>query len=324
MPNSFYRRSAAALAMVCALMPLHAARAATYARIRFVAESGGDYSSIQTAYNALSSWCPNPSANEHCLIKIMPGQYAGFSTNGNLPGYVDIEGSGPGTTVINTPIGLNTSNTEIRSLAVQTVNQLSGVSVNNGNPGPTGLALRDLVIGTGNLFIYGSAAVTLDRVTVNTSYGAGSLYSQMYAVYSQSSNVTATNCSFTVTPTWGSGATGIVNNVGSLVLRNSTAQATDPTGTYGTSALGTWGSGTTHATGSQLVVSSYGTAVYNEGTTFVDGCQVSGGTSGGGVAISTGAIYFGASRLGGNPPTGTFQCVGSYNQNYLPLGANCQ
>jgi len=69
-----------------------------YNNVIIVAPSGGDFTSPVNAMNAIT----DASASNPYLVKIMPGVY---TLNDNafmrIPAYVDIEGSGKGTTIIN-------------------------------------------------------------------------------------------------------------------------------------------------------------------------------------------------------------------------------
>ncbi|MBI5205084.1 MAG: hypothetical protein HZA11_09220 [Nitrospirae bacterium] len=69
-----------------------------YSNAIIVAPSGGDFTSPVNAINAIT----DASASNLYLVKIMPGVYT-LSDNAfmRIPPYVDIEGSGKGTTIIN-------------------------------------------------------------------------------------------------------------------------------------------------------------------------------------------------------------------------------
>lgn len=85
-----------------------------------VAQSGGDFTSIQTAINSIS----DASASNHYVVKVMPGIY---TENVAMKPYVDIEGSGEMATVIQftgresstSGVLVGANNTELRFLTVE-------------------------------------------------------------------------------------------------------------------------------------------------------------------------------------------------------------
>ena len=101
-----------------------------YGRVAVVAVSGGDYTDPVSALVDIGAWCPVRSAENHCLLKIMPGLYdLGLNNGIGMQQYVDIEGSGEDTTKIRGSIGLpgyyglieGASNTSLRHLTVENV-----------------------------------------------------------------------------------------------------------------------------------------------------------------------------------------------------------
>lgn len=105
-----------------------------YGRVAVVAKGGGDYDDPYEAMTteALASWCPSPTADSPCLLKIMPGVYdIGAGNSIQMQPYVDIEGSGEKTTKIKGSVGgdvpasaglvYGADNVELRFLTVENV-----------------------------------------------------------------------------------------------------------------------------------------------------------------------------------------------------------
>ncbi|HWR97434.1 MAG TPA: hypothetical protein VN317_03360 [Candidatus Methanoperedens sp.] len=103
-----------------------------YGRVAVVAKGGGDYDDPFTAMatEALAEWCPSPTADSPCLLKIMPGVYdIGADNSIQMQSYVDIEGSGEKTTKIKGSVGdavpataglvYGADNAELRFLTVE-------------------------------------------------------------------------------------------------------------------------------------------------------------------------------------------------------------
>jgi hypothetical protein len=94
-----------------------------YGKVAVVAMSGGDYSDPVVAMSSanLASWCGTPSSTNPCLLKIMPGVYNIGAQTVQLPAFVDMEGSGEGTTsIVGSGIAsmLNMSSSELRSITL--------------------------------------------------------------------------------------------------------------------------------------------------------------------------------------------------------------
>jgi hypothetical protein len=95
--------------------------------IIYVARSGGDHTSIQSAINAAA---PHASAINPILIKIAPGLYQEQVT---LKDYVDIEGSGLRTAILYTGAGgtvITGAQSEMRNLQVVNINNASNPGAN--------------------------------------------------------------------------------------------------------------------------------------------------------------------------------------------------
>jgi hypothetical protein len=100
----------------------------------------GYYTDPVTALDEINIWCGVPSAENPCLVKIMPGRYylGSVPAEGqaalNLKPHVSLEGSGPESTIIRSPhpvIYAEGSN-DIRLLAIVVTNPYSSFAVRVG------------------------------------------------------------------------------------------------------------------------------------------------------------------------------------------------
>ena len=71
-----------------------------YSKVAIVAKSAGNYTNPVDAMDNLSEWCGQPSQENPCMVKIMPGIYDIGSKTLTMQSYVDIEGSGENITTI--------------------------------------------------------------------------------------------------------------------------------------------------------------------------------------------------------------------------------
>lgn len=152
----------------------------TPAKVVVVALAGGNYTSPVDAMNDRLNWCGTASAANPCLIKIMPGVYnlGGALT---LRSYIDVQGSGPGITV------LTRTSTGISSGVVRAVSECASQRCE----------LRDLSIedgGSGNsiigLYVTSGSA---PRVT-NVHFDLSSHTLDAWAVHVANSGVTLKEC----------------------------------------------------------------------------------------------------------------------------------
>ena len=134
---------------------------ADFAKVAYVAQSGGDYTSPLDAMANVSSgdnWCGTPSASNRCLVKIMPGEYNVGAPSGpgalQMRAFVDIEGSGQKTTrLIGTgsavlggyPGTVSTAaNSELRNLTVENTGGSSWSVAIVGSGAARAMTLRDV------------------------------------------------------------------------------------------------------------------------------------------------------------------------------------
>ena len=132
------------------------------ANTAIVSASGGDYTSLQTAVADVSSWCSGATAENRCVIRLMPGTHE-LGAKLDIPANMDVVGLG----ATNTVISADHSSTSISSGVVLNMGDqtsLQGVTVKN-TGGDAGQRY------SGGVYIY-SATVALDRVTIDVT-GAG-------------------------------------------------------------------------------------------------------------------------------------------------------
>ncbi len=119
-----------------------------YGRVAVVATSGGDYTNPLDAMRALDDWCPDPSATNGCLLKIMPGNYNIGENTLYMEQYVDIEGSGEKRTIITSTQSANEfdssaatlvgdDNCELRDITIENRGAAYGIAIHNTNHSPS-------------------------------------------------------------------------------------------------------------------------------------------------------------------------------------------
>ena len=153
----------------------------TYAKLAVVAQSGGDYISPLDAManvDAGDSWCGVPSANNRCVVKIMPGNYDVGAPVGagalKMRPFVDLEGSGQHTTRI-FGAGTDTLPGHPGTIATAANAELRDVTVENTG----GFQYAVAVVGSGS-----SRAMTLRNVTGIANGGS----SGNTAIYNQNTS----------------------------------------------------------------------------------------------------------------------------------------
>lgn len=278
-----------------------------YGKVAIVAPSGGNYSDPALAMSDYSSWCGTPSATSPCLLKIMPGVYDVGSTSVQMQPYIDIEGSGENTTIIQGGIDSTTSgvvnaagNAEIRFLTVQNTNiAINGIAISNPLSVYVGTAKITNVTAEGgsavtNYGIYNVSPYLLTMTNVTVTVG-GSGWS--YGIYNGSDSIT------------------IMTNVTAIVSSNYTNYAVYNEACYyiGT----TMNNVTAYATGGAAF--NYG--VYNSGC-FLIMNNVTATVDGVGTNSSYGVYNDASSPTMKNVhveatsnPGGTGPCYGVYNNN---------
>jgi len=190
-----------------------------YAKVSVVAQSGGEFTSPDTAMASVASWCGTPSETNPCLLKIMPGVYDLAGSTLSMQPYVDIEGSGELNTVITTATNNSSlgtvngaNNAEIRHLTVK--NTGTGINVyafqnNNSSPWMT-------------------------HITANAITSTGQ---NAHGVSNSNSSPVMTN--LTIVASGGSNNTfGIRNNASSPIMTNVTANVTGGVNCYGIYNIG--------------------------------------------------------------------------------------
>ncbi|MDO8414195.1 MAG: pectinesterase family protein [Gallionellaceae bacterium] len=130
-----------------------------------VAASGGDYTTISAALNAI-----NPSASNPYEIEVLPGTYV---ENVTLKSYVHLKGAGREVTFIQSPNG----NTAVNCNGITNV-AISGFSLANSGEGisiayGTNVTIANNIIsgnGTGIMNYYGSAVEITNNIISNNSF----------------------------------------------------------------------------------------------------------------------------------------------------------
>jgi hypothetical protein len=299
-------------------------------KVAIVATNGGDYDNPATAMGSYADWCGTPSETNRCLLKIMPGVYDVGTTSVVMQPYIDIEGSGENTTIIQGNLDSSTSgivngasNAEIRFLTIKHTGgganamgiylssaspKISNVSINVSNPGNTtygiyGYPNTDPVIRNVGVIVSGNYnfGIALHTCTIP-------LLSDVYINVSGVTNIgfysntCAPSLANVISLTSGGTinyATRIIDS--SPVFTNLYASATGgSTGNYG---VHTGGAGTVNIHHSVIVGAT--STIFNQNTT---------------------AVRVGASQLNGGDVTvgsGSVTCVGAYNGSFAALISSC-
>ena len=276
-----------------------------------VAKSGGDYTSISAAMNAIS-----PSSSDRYLVLVMPGVYEEQVT---LDQYVHLKGAGTKTTIVrfaanNADVNNNgaavmlvPANSQVSNLAVintAATNSSVGVKVTSGND--------DTLLDTVSVAVTGTAGV--NHYAIYLSGGNSNL--RLHNLYASASGATTRN--------W-----GILVNAVKPFIDDSTAMAVGGDFAYGLRFVGGEAtitdsslSGTNGSDGAGLSTSG-GSGTLN---IYVDRSSVEGDQS---IENSNNFfVYLGASLLGGTVTAGgapsDVVCAQSYDAAYVDLDANCQ
>ena len=274
--------------------------------VKIVAKSGGDYTSITSALDAIT-----PTSSSRYLILVMPGVY---SETVALKQYVHLKGAGVASTIISSTANTNNPNdNDAATMLVPANAQVSDLTVRNAATSNDSVGLK---IGTGNEY------TLLDNVRVEVKEAGGDerigLYlnsgtSKLSHVYVEVSGATAEN--------WGA-----FNSASSPTVHDSTFIATGGTSTVGYRMNG--GSpvfsdskiqGTNGSNGQGLNTSGGGThTITIDRSSFV-------GDSGSGSSVASTDDYdffVGASLLDGDIDvfgSATIKCAQSYDGNYADV-----
>lgn len=274
-----------------------------YGKVAIVAQSGGDYTSPVDAMSDIGVWCGTPSSTNPCLVKIMPGVYDIGSQTVQMQEYVDIEGSGENTTVIQSSTSAlfdgtvnGASYAEIRFLTVKNTSTVGNAVAFVNDGVSTKLTFVTLTASGGAVNTFGilneNSSSTMTNVTVVVSGGSY----VCFAVYNDYSTVTLTNVTATASNSGGNNY-GIFNYASSPILINVIAN----------------GTGAGESVGVYLTA---GSSVVADRCSF-QGSQYSISN------ISSGTAKIGASKLVGGV-NGATTCAVSYDGDYAALGADCR
>jgi hypothetical protein len=212
------------------------AKIAFYGKLAIVAASGGDYDNPATAMADFADWCATPSQGNPCLLKIMPGIYAIGTDSVQMQPFIDMEGSGENTTVIEgsvvgTGAVLGAGNAELRFLTIRnTAAGTTSSAIYNNSASPKIMNVTAIASG-GSMYNYGvnnnSSSPAMTNVTATASGGITS-----YGVYNDSSSPVMMNV--TATASGGSNNNGVNNySSSSPAMTNVTATASGSGNNYG-------------------------------------------------------------------------------------------
>ncbi|HEX2909373.1 MAG TPA: hypothetical protein VH186_01100 [Chloroflexia bacterium] len=265
-----------------------------------------------TAMTTISN--STPSVDNPWLLKLEPGNYDLGMRALSLKPFVDLEGSGEGTTVISSTAGgvavITASNSEIRFVKITNTTSLNNpvaiyVPDNATNVRLTHVTASATDNGSNNsysLIVNAGDVVVVDSSTISAYGSPGN--SASYGLFMNGGSVTVKNS--TVSASGNNVTTALYNHVsgGTVLVQNSTL-----TGTGG--------------------VSSYGLDVANTTVTVQNSALTATGASSYGLYSSGGTINIGTSQLSGSTGSaykfgGTLTCVASYNGSFAPLSAACQ
>lgn len=279
---------------------------ANYENVVIVAKSGGDYTTITDAMNAIT-----PTSSSRYLVWVAPGLYEEQVT---VKSYVHLKGAGNYTTRISSSASGSHTSSAAATVAMGADSQLSDLLVENSSTTQDGVAIY---IGGGNsntrlfnvkamavgesgdrhdgLFLNGGSA-TLEHVHAQASGGSVG----NWAIFNSASSPTMD--SVTLIASGGGSANALRLNGGNPVIQNSTLKA-DLSGTaYAVEGTG----GGTH-------------------TVRIDHSVLDGEDFGIRLSSGTYTVYVGASLVegGGNAFSGTIRCVSSYKADYTAVNTTC-
>jgi hypothetical protein len=297
-------------------------------KVAIVATAGGDYTNPATAMGDYASWCGTPSASNTCLLKIMPGVYDVGTSSVVMHPYIDIEGSGENTTIIqgnmdssSSGIVNGASNAEIRFLTIKHTGggaNAMGIYISSASPKITNVSVNVSGATTYGIYGYPNTAPVISNVSVivsgNYNFGIALITCTIPLLSNVYINVSGvTNYGFysnTCSPSLANViavTSGVTNNFATRIIDSNpvftNVYATASGGSTGNYGVHTGGAGTINIHHSVIVGTT--NTIFNQSTT---------------------AVRVGSSQLNGgavNAGSGTITCVGAYNGSFAALNASC-
>ena len=314
-----------------------------YSHVVIVAPTGGDYDNPAAAMANYGDWCPSPSEDTPCLLKIMPGVYDVGILPVVMHSYIDIEGSGETVTKITGAISTSypasagtvqgDDDVEIRFLTVENTGAgTTTAALFNSSKSPS--ILHVTAGASSGSYRYGvynsSSSPTMTNVRVNVS--ASTSGSANYGVYNSSSSPTMTNVRVNVTMSGGAGSDtwGVYNSSSSPTMTNVIVSASGGDNSYGVLNFNSSPTMTNVTATASGAASNYG--VTNSGTGMVEIRDSAIKAEGGAINRSLdnyGAqahMFVGITKLVGTVlnTSGTITCVGAYSASFVVLDATCE
>ena len=309
---------------------LPGADAESPARVIWVAESGGDFTSLS---EAMASIPDNNTAATPYVIKIAPGTYTETS-NVAMKNYVDVEGSGQDVTTITCDCSTSFSasgavisagaiTAEIRHLTINNTGTSTDASVGLWTEGVTEgsfsmLHVTATAADTGGTANYGvvnkSSSPMMNNVTATATGANGN-----YGVYNTSSSPTMTNVTATAT---GGSVFGVYNTSSSPTMNNVTATATDGQFSYGVYNNDESSPSMNNVT----ATASFGVYNDDESSPKIRNSSITGTSRSifNTVVLPLPATaHVADTALGGGVTGSSFTCVGVYTTDFVALGPNC-
>lgn len=346
--------AAAARANLGAAAENHSHDGSPYGNVVIVATSGGDYTTVQDALDSIA----DAAADNRYLVWVGPGVYSGAVT---MKQYVDIEGAGElVTTLTHTGVTspgdgtvVTADDAELRFLTVEnTGGSTYALAINNYNASPrithvtakasggtstssavyswdsTAVMTHVTARATGgdvNQAIYNStgAHVTMTDVVAEASGGSAN----QYAIYNSSARPVMTNVTATATGgTWAIALYNRTNASAPPIADHVTATASGGSvlnfGVYNYASWATFRDSTITASGTSAK-GIRNTASSGAHTVTIDRCQIVAD-----LPLETDSSYYttrvGVTQLSGSSAvSGTFTCVGVYDENYTAFDTDC-
>jgi hypothetical protein len=275
-----------------------------------VAKSGGDYTTVTDAMNAIS-----PTVENRYLVLVMPGAYEEQVT---LKQYIHLKGAGTGVTVITSEANTNNFNDDAAATMIVPANvHISDLWVRNNSDTNDGVAMK---IANGN------ENTILRNVKIETTNNGGD---QHIALYLNSGSPQLNHVLVKV-----DGGTfsnwGIFNSASAPVIHDSTVNATGTSvealrlNGGGPTITDSTISGTNGTNGKGITASSAGNDIY------IDRSTIEGDLGAQGQSIFNNQnfdFFVGVSLLKGAvlvTDNNRIACYDAYDENYLGLNADCQ